>query len=355
MRRREVLTGAALAAAVALPVPAIATGIRRLSMVTDWPDGPGVLASARRLAQTVAEASQGRVAIEVTPGGTVVRPFETFDAVQAGIADMFHTHIGYFENKTPAFHFFSGVPYGLTADELYAWVRFGGGQALWDEMAGAFGIKPLLCCSTGAQMGGWFVEEISADGDFKGLRYRMAGLGGEVYRRLGATVVLLPGTDIVQALRSGAIGACEWIGPWLDTAMGLHRVARFYYCPAWNEPGAGLALGINRRVWDGLDPSERALIEAAASAEYATSLAEFNANNALAVAQLRAEDAVAFRRFDTAMLKTFATIAAEVVADAGAGDGIARRTYRSYIDFRNSVRGWTELAEGAYLPIRHLG
>lgn len=357
MRRRDVLAGAGLAAGASLsfPAPAIAQGTRHLTMVTDWPEGPGVLPSARRLAQTIAEASQGRIRIEVSASGAVVRPLETFDAVQAGVADMFHSHIGYFEGKSPAYHFYSGVPFGLTANELLAWVRFGGGQELWDELSSEFDIKPLLCCSTGPQMGGWFVNEIASTEAFKGLRYRMGGPGAEVYRRLGAIVVLVPGAEIVQSLRSGAIDACEWIGPWLDMAMGLHQAASFYYYPAWHEPGTALALGINRRVWESLDEGDRRLIEMAAAGEYAVSLAEFNTNNAVAMRELRAEGTVKVRKFDDAILKSFAEIGKDVVAEAGSGDDHARRIYRSYLEFRSLIREWSDISEGAYLGIRGFG
>lgn len=354
MKRRNVLTGAGLAALApfSLPAPAIAKGVRRLTMVTDWPEGPGVLPSARRFAQSVDDASGGRIRIEVTSSGEVVRPFETFDAVQSGVADMFHSHIGYFDGKSPAFHLYSGVPFGFTANEMFAWVRFGGGQALWDELCGQFNIKPLLCSSTGAQMGGWFRNELTSTEGLKGLRYRMAEPGAEVFRRLGATVVVLPGADIVQSLRSGAIDACEWLGPWLDTRMGLHEVADFYYYPAWHEPGTALALGINRRLWDSLDHRERRLIETAAASEYTESLAEFNANNAAALRGLQDDGTVQIKRFDDATLKAFAEISNDVVAEAGAGDELSRRIHRSYFDFLTMIREWSDISEGAYLDIR---
>ncbi|NIR32034.1 MAG: TRAP transporter substrate-binding protein [Gammaproteobacteria bacterium] len=324
-------------------------------MVTDYPDGPGMLPSARRLVQTISDASGGRIRIEVSAAGAVVRPFETFDAVQAGVADMFGSHIGYFEKKSPAFHFYSGVPFGFTANELFAWVRFGGGQELWDELSGEFDIKPLLCCSTGAQMGGWFVNEITSIEDLKGLRYRMAEPAAEVFRRLGAIVVLVPGSEIVQSLRSGAIDACEWIGPWLDTSMGLHQAAGFYYYPSWHEPGSALTLGINRRVWESLEEGDRRLVESAAAGEYAASLAEFNTNNALALRRLRAQGTVRIRRFDDAILKTFAEISNDLVAEVGSGDDLSRKIYRSYLEFRSLIRGWSDIGEGAYLGIREFG
>ncbi len=356
MRRRDILAGAGLAAVspLAVPVPAAGKAVRHLTLVTDWPEGPGVLPSAQRFARTIAAASQGRLRIDVSPSGAVVRPFETFDAVQAGVADMFHSHIGYFQEKSPAFHFYSGVPFGFTANELFAWIRFGGGQALWDELCGQFNIKPLLCSSTGAQMGGWFLEEINSTEQFKGLRYRMAEPGAEVFRRLGATVVLLPGADIVQALRSGAIDACEWLGPWLDTAMGLHQAAGYYYYPAWHEPGTALTLGINREVWDSLEDSDQRLIETAAANEYAVSLAEFNTNNAMALRNLRSVGAVGIRKFDDEILKAFADISREVVAEVGSGDELSERIYRSYFEFRDLIREWSDISEGAYLGIRML-
>lgn len=357
MRRRDLLAGTGFVAVATsgFPAPAIAQGLRKLTMVTDWPEGPGVLPSARRLAQAIVQASDSRISVEVTPSGAVVRPFETFDAVQAGVADMFHSHIGYFDRKAPAFHLFSSVPFGLTATELFAWIRFGGGQELWDELCARFDIKPFLASSTGMQMGGWFRGEITSPDDFRGLRYRMAEPGAEVLRRLGATVVVLPASDIMLSLRSGAIDACEWLGPWLDMAMGLHEVASHYYYPGWHEPGTALTLGINRQLWESLDASDRQLISAAAASEYTLSLAEFNSRNAIALRELRANGRVKIRRFDDETLRAFAKISQGVVARTGADDELSGRTYRSYMDFRTLIREWSDISEGTYLNLRPFG
>src|SRR5438094_4882159 len=254
MRRRDILAGAAslaTGASLSFPAPAIAQGIRQLKMVTDWPGGsPGLQSSAARLAQRIGAATGGRINIEVFPAGALVRPFETFDAVGAGVADMYHSAEYYWEKKSPAFSFFAAVPFGFTANELYAWVEYGGGQELWDALSGQFNIKPLLCLNTGTQMGGWFTREVSSPDQFKGLRYRMPGLGAEVLRRTGAIVVTLPGSGIVPALKSGAIDASEWACPWLDMALGLHKAAGYYYYPGFHEPGTATAVGINRGVWD---------------------------------------------------------------------------------------------------------
>jgi TRAP-type mannitol/chloroaromatic compound transport system substrate-binding protein len=353
VRRREILAGGgllAVGAARAFPAPAIAQGNRQLKMVTDWPeDTPGLQSSAVRLAQTIGLATGGRINIEVFPSGALVRPFETFDAVSAGVADMYHSDEYYFEKKSAAFNFFSGVPFGFTADELFAWVHYGGGQELWDALSGQFNIKPLLCLNTGTQMGGWFTREVSSPEEFKGLRYRMPGLGAEVLRRLGAVVVTLPGSEIVPALKSGAIDASEWVGPWLDMTMGLNSAASFYYYPGFHEPGTGSSLGINKSVWESLDASDRQAIDAVAACEYARSLAEFDANNALSLRKLRHEGGVKILKFNDALLKAFIKQSKDVVADAGSRDDICRKIYASYDKFRTSIMDWSDISERAYL------
>ncbi len=351
MQRRDLLTGSAVSVA-ALSAPALAQGARRLSLVTDWSDGPGILPSARRFAKTVLLATEGRLQIDVSAVGEVVRPMETFDAVAAGAADMFHSHIGYFEAHSPAFHFYSGVPFGLTASELYAWARFGGGQELFDELGENHGIKPLLCASTGAQMGGWFRAPLVSVDDLKGLRYRMAGLGAEVYRRLGATVILVPAADIITALRSGAIDACEWIGPWLDMEMGLHKLMPHYYVPGWQEPGTGIALGINLAVWHSLTVADQQVIEIAASSEFLHSLCEFDSRNAAAIHEIRHAGTVQIGIFPADMLRAMAEISSAVVAETGSADQLSQRVLKSYQTFLQGIAGWTDTATRSYLSNR---
>jgi TRAP-type mannitol/chloroaromatic compound transport system substrate-binding protein len=237
---------------------------------------------------------------------------------------------------------------------LSAWVHSGGGQDLWDELAGQFNIKSLQSSSTGTQMGGWFNSEINSLEQFKGLRYRMPGLGGGILRRLGAVVVSLPGGEIALALKSGAIDASEWVGPWLDMSIGLHEAAGYYYYPGFHEPGTAQTLGINRRLWESLDASDQRLFEVCAASEYVQSLAEFNTNNAVSLRKLRSENKVKIQKFDDALLKAFHEISKDVVAQAGSGDDISRKIYASYQQFRSAITDWSDVSERAYLNGRAL-
>jgi TRAP-type mannitol/chloroaromatic compound transport system substrate-binding protein len=355
-RRRGLLLGTVAAMAAAkLPAPALAQGIKELKLVTSWPESSiPYQISADRLAQSIAAMSAGRIKITVYPANKLVKPFETFDAVSAGVADMYHSTDNYFSSRIPALNFFSQIPFGMTADELAAWIAFGGGQALWDGVDAPFNIKPLSCMNEGVQMGGWFNREVNSPTDFRGLRCRMPGLGAEVLRRMGATVVTVPGGEIMTALRSGAIDAAEWVGPWADVAIGLDKVADYCYYPGFHEPGTNVTLGINRTLWDGLPASDRALIEAAAGAELTRSLAQCNAENAKALKHLRADPRIKFLRFNDDLVREFVKLSMEVVAEVGARDLLTRKVYDSYMSFLAGVMDWGELSETGYRDTRRL-
>jgi TRAP-type mannitol/chloroaromatic compound transport system substrate-binding protein len=355
--RRKFLAvgGAAVSVAAAFPAPAIAQGIRELKLVTSWPKGlPGLGTSAERMGQSITAASGKRIQVKVFGAGEMVSAFEAFDAVSAGVADMYHSAEYYWEAKSPGFSFFAAVPFGLTADEMAAWVHFGGGQALWDELGASFGVKGLLSTNTGVQMGGWFTKEVQGPESYKGLHYRMPGLGGEVLRRLGAVIVALPGGEIIPALKSGAIHASEWVGPWNDLVLGLNKVSKYYYYPGFHEPGTVLSTGVNKKLWDSLTTEDRNLITMVAAAEYTTSLAEFNANNAKALEQLSTDKSIEIRKFDDALLIALGKASQEVVAEIGQKDPMTRRIYESYSAFRNLSTRWVELAERGFLNARHM-
>jgi TRAP-type mannitol/chloroaromatic compound transport system substrate-binding protein len=182
----------------------------------------------------------------------------------------------------------------------------------------------------------------------------MPGLGAEVLRRMGATVVTTPGSEIITALKTGAIDAAEWVGPWMDVAMGLDKAADYYYYPGFHEPGTALTLGINKTLWDGLAPADRALIEVAAAAELARSLAQFNAENAKALKLLRADERIKILRFNDDLIGELGRLSKEVVAEIGAKDPLTRKVYDSYTAFLSGVMDWGELSETGYRDTRRL-
>ena len=171
---------------------------------------------------------------------------------------------------------------------------------------------------------------------------------------LGAVVINLPPGEIAAALKSGAIDASEWVGPWNDMALGLHKVSKYYYYPGFHEPGTAATLGINKKLWDGLSADDRNAITAAANAEYTVSLAEFNANNAKSLAQLRQDTSIEIRKFDDSLLQALGKTSGEVLAGIAHKDAMTRRVYDSYISFWSRADNWANLAERGYLNARAL-
>ncbi|OKL43989.1 TRAP transporter substrate-binding protein [Pseudovibrio exalbescens] len=358
MDRRSFLKNAGLAAgatagAASLAAPALAQGKRELTMVTTWPKNfPGLGTGAQRVADRITNATDGRLTVKLFAAGELVPAFESFDAVSSGTADMYHGADYYWQGKHKAYPFFTAVPMGLTANELDAWINIGEGQALWDELAAQFNVKPFMAGNTGLQMGGWFNKEINSLEDMKGLKMRMPGLGGEVLRRLGATAVALPGGEIFPALQSGAIDATEWVGPWNDLAFGFYKIAKFYYYPGFHEPGAGLSCGINMDVWNSFSDSDKALVRDACLAENNYMFSEFNYNNGAALDTLVNKHGVQLKEFSPEVFDAIGKVSEEVVAEVANEDDLSKRIYDSYIKARKEIGGWINTSEGAYMDAR---
>jgi len=362
MKRRLFLTrtvqgvAAGAVAGSALSAPAIGQGLRRLKMVTTWPrDFPGLGTGAQRLADNITRMSQGRLEVKVYAAGELVPASETFDAVSGGAADIYHAIEYYFQHRSRALNFFASVPFGMTAGEMAAWVYHGGGQGLWDEVSAAFNIKPFQVGNTGAQMGGWYNREINTIEDFKGLKIRIPGLGGEVLARIGAIPVALSGGRIFSALQSGSLDATEWAGPWGDLELGFHKVAKHYYYPGFYEPGTALSAGVNAKLWDSLDGDLKAIVAQAMAAENAFSRAEFQSRNADALFTLRQVHMVDMRRFSDGIMKTIGAASGAVVAALGSdGDAITRRVYDDFVKFRRKALSWSHLGEQSFWNARIL-
>ncbi|WP_323761147.1 TRAP transporter substrate-binding protein [Maricaulis sp.] len=367
MDRRTFISGGAVAAATVAtacgetgqdtsgaPVaPNINRGVTRLRMVTTWPANfPGLGTAANNVADYINRMSGGSLDVRVYAAGEIVSAFEAFDAVSEGTADMYHGAEYYWQGKSPAFNFFTAVPMGMTAYEIMGWVEAGGGQALWDELSGQFNIKPFQAGNTGHQMGGWFKREINSLEDFRGLRMRIPGLGGNVLRELGGAAVTLSGGEIYPALQSGAIDGTEWVGPWNDLAFGFYREAPFYYGPGFHEPGSALAVGMNKTVWDGLASDHQAIIATACQAANNLSIAEFQYQNGIALDVLVNEHGIEQRQFSDEIWSRTGEIAEQVVADTGNADAFTRRVYDSYLATRDSMRGWGRISEMPYMVQR---
>lgn len=348
--------GALAAGTIIAGAPAVhAAKTLRWKMVTTWPKNfPGLGTGANNLAKYITDMSGGRLTVKVYGAGELVPAFESFDAVSRGTAEMGHGAAYYWKGKSEATQFFAAVPFGLNAQEMAGWIYHGGGQELWDELYGQFNLKAFAAGNTGVQMGGWFNKEINTMSDYKGLKMRMPGLGGEVLKRAGATPVSLPGGEIFTSLQSGAIDATEWVGPYNDMAFGFYKAAKYYYWPGWHEPGTALECFVNKKAYEGLPSDLKAIVENAMKAAYNDMLAEFTARNNSALVQLVSQHGVKLKRFSDDVLNKMGQLSQEVVEEVAAKDPMSAKVYKSFNEFRKQSLNWNNIGEAGYSLARSL-
>lgn len=322
-------------------------------MVTTWPKNFPVLGTgANLLAETITEMSGGRLEVKVYGAGELVPAFEVFDTVSRGTAEMGHGAAYYWKGKIEEAQFFSTVPFGMNATEMTAWLYHGGGMELWRETYQPFGLIPAAAGNTTVQMAGWFNKEINSVKDLEGLKMRIPGLGGEVLKRAGGTPVNLPGGELFTSLKSGAIDATEWVGPYNDLAFGLYKAAKYYYYPGWHEPGTTLEAVINEKAFRALDKDLQSIVMNACKVVNQDMVMEFTAQNQAALDTLVNKHKVDVRKLPDDVLAKLKQLSHDVVSDLAGTNPAAKKIYDSYNKFSKQVRAWHDISEKIYYNVR---
>ena len=323
-------------------------------LVTSWPKNyPGLGMAPEKIANLVEEMSNGQMQITVYGAGEQVPAFGVFDAVSSGSHQMGHSGGYFWKGKVPAAQFFTSVPFGLTADEINAWVNRGGGLELWREIYEPFNIYPIPAGNTGTQMFGWFNKEINSLEDVKGLKMRIPGIGGEVLKEAGGIPVTLPGGELFTALQTGVIDATEWVGPYNDLTFGFHQAAKYYYYPGWHEPGPMLELLINMDAWNSLPKHLQVIIETATKAVNQDTLDEYLARNNQALTELVEVHGVELRKLPDDVIEEFRAISNEILSDLAEEDEVIGKVYDSYIEFKNNVTEYHKISEDSFIEARN--
>ncbi len=323
-------------------------------LVTSWPKNyPGLGMAPERIADLVEEMSNGQMKITVYGAEEQVPAFGVFDAVSSGSHQMGHSGGYFWKGKVPAAQFFTSVPFGLTADEINAWVNRGGGLELWREIYAPFNIYPIPAGNTGTQMFGWFNKEINSLEHIKGLKMRIPGIGGEVLKEAGGIPVTLPGGQLFTALQSGVIDGTERVGPYNDLTFGFHQGAKYYYYPGWHEPGPMLELLINKDAWESLPKHLQVIIETASKAVNQDMLDEYLAKNNQALTELVEVHGVELRKLPDDVIEEFRKISNRILGDLASEDETISKVYSSYLKFKNDVSAYHEISEDAFVESRN--
>jgi TRAP-type mannitol/chloroaromatic compound transport system substrate-binding protein len=364
MKRRDFVSGLALAAGATAcsqqqadcgPDASPSKENFEWNLVTSWPPGlPGLGVGVEHLAERIEKASNGRLKIKVFAGGELVPALEVLDAVSRGTVQMGHDSAYYHRGKVPAAQYFTTIPFGQTVHEINAWMYYGGGLELWRELYEPFNVIPFPAGNTGVQMAGWFNKEINSVEDLKGLKMRIPGMGGEVMQRAGATQITVPASEIFTSLQTGAIDAAEWVGPYNDLSLGLHKAARYYYYPGWHESSPMLQCTINLDAWNSLPEDIQEIVANVCQAINTDIMAEYTWGNAVALEQMKEDPNIEIRRLPDDVLTLLQRLSREAIEELSANDEWGARIQASFDAFQRISVPNQRISELAYMNAREM-
>lgn len=295
-----------------------------------------------RIADQITRITDGEVTLRFQEPGGIVPALEVFDAVGTGAVEAGWSTPGYWAGRVPALQLLAAVPFGPQAGEYLAWVKFGGGKELFDELWERHNVKSLHCAIIAPEAAGWFRQPIESVSDFQGLTMRFFGLGAKVMEKMGVSTQLLAAGDIFPALELGTIDGAEFSMPAIDLNLGFYQVAQHYYFPGWHQQSTLFDLMINLDLWESLDELTQFRIETVCDANIAYGLAEGEALQFEALAELE-ERGVTIHTFSDEILAALEEAWLEVAAEEAARDADFARVWESYSEFRANYARWGEL------------
>ena len=298
------------------------------------------------VSEQLKKISGGSINLQVFEPGKLVPALAIFDSVSAGKVEAGYSFMGYELGKVPVSALFGAVPFGMETPQFAAWIYFGGGDALLKEAYKPHNVYPIFCGSISPEAAGWFRKEINSQDDLKGLKFRAAALGGKIYQKLGASVTMLPGGELFQALEKGVLDGTEFSLPTVDDQLGFSKVAKNYYMPGWHQPSTNQYLYVNIDAWNKLKPQTQAQIETACTAGVTMALAKAEALQGQTLAKFEKEGVKA-RQFNKKTLDAFAKASKEVMIEESAKDATFKKVFDSMTAFQELNRKWHNYG---YLP-----
>jgi len=315
----------------------------QLNMASVYPTSLTLVGEAGpKLAEKIKRASAGTIDIKVYEPGALVPGLESIQAVSKGSVDTAWSSPGFFSGTDSAFNMFSTVPFGPDMPEFLAWMYYGGGLELQNEMFAPHNIHTIPCGIQPPEASGWFRKEIKSVADLKGLKMRFFGLGAKVMEKMGVATQLLAPGDIFQALQLGTIDATEFSNPSLDEKLGFYQVAKYYYFPGWHQQASIIDFFINQAKWDALADSQKAIIEQACGDMIRQIMAEGEATQFKAMTAMRDQHGVQIKKWSPEILNAYRKAWDEVVADEVAANPNFKKVWDSYSAFRENYAIWRE-------------
>ncbi len=352
MKRRSFASKAlaATAASVGLAAPAIVKAQPKIRwrLASSWPKNlDTIYGGAEEVAKRVASATGGAFEISVHGPGELVPALGVLDAVQQGSVECAHTASVFFFGKDPTFALDGQIPFGMNSRQMTAWMKDGGGLQLLREFYRDYGVVNFPCGNTGTQMGGFFRKEIKSVADLKGLKFRIGGFGGMMLEKLGVVPQNLPGGEIYTSLEKGTIDAAEFIGPYDDEKLGLHKIAKFYHYPSYWDGNGQITMYVGTKAWEALPKEYQSIFEAACAEAHVDMQAKYDARNPAALKRL-VGSGLQLKPFPKEVGDAAFKASNELFAELVAKNPKWAKIYNSFVKFRDDGILWSRFSDGAF-------
>lgn len=361
MKRRDLLKtglkvgGATVVATAAVVAPSIVRAEEKIRwrMTTSFPpglpfyqSGPG---SAEWIVDQIKKLTNGRLKIKLYAAGELIPWNGGFDAVKSGTVQANIAVAYYWSGKIPALQYFGTVPFGMSFQGQNAWYYHGGGIELWNEIYADHKLVAYPCGNSGVQMTGWFKEPVNSLADFNGLKMRIPGLGGKIYKEIGVNVKSLGAGELFPALERGVIDAAEWVGPVQDMRLGLHKAAKNYYTTGWHEPSTTTELLMSKPAFDSLPKDIQEIVKNVAAAANIIAHTSAEALNGEKLVELVNDHGVKVAPLPDDVVNALRDKTAGVLEGITANDPVAKKVHESFMSFKKKHDAWKSLGEAGFM------
>ena len=328
---------------MAAPAVVKAQGPISMRWQSTWPSKDIFHEYANDFAKKVNDMTGGELRIEVLPAGAVVPAFQLLDAVSKGVLDGGHGVVVYHYGKQNALALWgSGPAYGMDANMLLAWHKYGGGKELLDKLYTSIGanVVSYVYGPMPTQPLGWFKKPVTRVDDFKGLRFRTVGISIDVFQGMGAAVNALPGGEIVAAMDRGLLDAAEFNNASSDRILGFADVSKICMLQSYHQNAEQFEILFNKGRFDALPARMKAII--ANAVEAASSDMSWKAIDRYSkdYVELQQKDKVRFYKTPDAILQRQLEIYDEVVAAKVEENPLFKEIVESQIAFARRATQW---------------
>ena len=304
---------------------------------------PGQVKPIEEFAETLKIMSEGKINLRLYKSNSLVPNNEIWNAIESKQLDSGMSSALYILDKNPELSVFSAIPFGPSITEFKAWMNFGGGQELKNEIYSKRGIKALGCGFTATESGGWFKNHYKSVGELKGINMRIYGLGAKVMQKIGVKTQVVSFKEIKNAFKKGKIDAAEFGYPAIDYLIGMHNVAKYNYYPGWQQQFAVVDFIVQKDKWDGLSKAARKIFEV--TCDHNQLLSHIRSNNLQPEAMRKLEkEGVNFMTWKDSDLRKFEKAWDKVAEEISAENPIFKKVYSKYSEFRKQYAVWGDKA-----------